>query len=595
MSRWDYQDRWIALILAASAFGVLFATEGTLAVGWDEPVYAENGQRIVIWLGTLIRGLAHGDLSEALHPTAIGTSFGLNHEHPPLAKAISGLGWALTRDWLPLPTAHRVGPMALTATLAAWIYVAVRQAGTGRIGALVGALALLDMPRLFFHAHVAGLDLPAAALWFFAVWVFWRIALIAEAAGNAQNASAAKPRADLPGFSKLWTWIAPGLVFGLALATKISNVLASVGMALWVLTSRDQRRRWELWGRLLLMGPLGLLTVIGLFPWFWSDTAPKLINWARFFTVSHYEIYQYYFGRTYLEPPWHFPIVTVLVTVPVPLLALAVIGAAQGIRPGPTQPTARLWLIQALLIVAWFMRPSSRAFDGDRLLMPTYVFLAPLAGLGFDMVARWLSSRAFARIRDDGPWMSDESLPSSIVHRPSPIVMRKAWPGFLIIVLGVAMLTPGALAIARLHPFELAYYNEAIGGVRGAYRLRLETIYWASTYRAALPELNRRAAPGATVWVMPNSWDVMYYYQKAGLLRDDLVMVRPPGWGSFYDDSGVKWIEAGIDQADFALIEYRQTTFFDYVVDYMAQHQPVWALDYRGVPLVALYQRSDGR
>ncbi len=589
------------LILAASVFGVLFTTEGTLAVGWDEPVYAENGQRIVTWLGTLMRGLVRGDLSEALNPTAIGISFGLNHEHPPLAKAISGLGWALTRNWLPLPTAHRVGPMALAAALAAWIYVAVRQAGAGRIGALVGALALLDMPRLFFHAHVAGLDLPAAAMWFFAVWVFWRLALVAEAAGNAQNASAVKPRAGLQGFSELWTWIAPGLAFGLALATKISNVLASVGMALWVLASRDRRRRWDLWGRLILMGPLGLLTVIALFPWFWSDTGSKLLNWARFFTVSHYEIYQYYFGKTYLEPPWHFPVVTVLVTVPIPLLVLAAIGAAQGVRPGPAQPrpelgrqpAARLWLIQALLTVAWFMRPSSRAFDGDRLLMPTYVFLAPLAGLGFDVSVSWLKSRVSARAQDDGRWTTDERFLSSIVRRPSSIVMRKAWPGLLTVVLGVAVLVPGALAIVRLHPFELAYYNEAIGGVRGAHRLQLETIYWASTYRAALPELNRRAAPGATVWVMPNSWDVMYYYQKAGLLRDDLVMVRPPGWGSFYDDSGVKWTEAGMDQADFALIEYRQTTFFDYVVDYMAQRRPVWALDYQGVPLVALYQRSN--
>jgi hypothetical protein len=315
------------------------------------------------------------------------------------------------------------------------------------------------------------------------------------------------------------------------------------------------------------MGPLGLLTVIMLFPWFWSDTGSKLINWVRFFTVSHYEIYQYYFGRIYLEPPWHFPVVTVLVTVPILLLTLAVIGAIQGFRPGRTQSAARLWLIQALLPVIWFMRPSSRAFDGDRLLMPTYVFLAPLAGLGFEVVASWITSH---------------------------VSIRRFRPSVLTLILGIIVLMPGALAITRLHPFELAYYNEAIGGVHGAYHRQLETIYWASTYRAALPELNHRAMPGATVWVMPNSWDVMYYYQKAGLLRDDLVMVRPPGWGSFYDDSGVKWIEASIDEADFALIEYRQTTFFDYVIDYMAQHQPVWVLDYQGVPLVALYQRSNG-
>jgi hypothetical protein len=525
-------------------------------------------------------------LSQALDPVAIGLSFGLNNEHPPVAKAISGLGWALTRRWLPLPTAHRVGPMALAAALVALIYVAVRQAGAGRPGALVGALALLDMPRVFFHAHVAALDLPAAAAWFFAVWAFWRPSLTAEAAESAEAektsassaSSAVNERVGLRRkCAALWAWIVPGLAFGLALATKISNVLAPVGVGLWLLTARERRWRWDLWGRLILAGPLGLLTVIALFPWLWSDTETKLVNWVQFFTVSHYEIYQYYFGKTYLELPWHFPIVTVLTTVPVLLLALAGIGAARALRPGPTQPAAALWLINALLTVIWFMRPASRAFDSDRLLMPAYVFLAPLVGLGFDVMVGWIRQKSEAHL----------------THRTSRITHHASrFTPFISLALAIIVLAPGALAITRLHPFELAYYNEAVGGVRGAQRLRLETIYWASTYRAVLPELNRRAAPGATVWVMPNSWDVLYYYQKAGLLRDDLVMVRPPGWGSFYDDSGVKWVEAGMDQADFAIVEYRQTTFFDYVVDYMAKHQPVWTLDYEGIPLVALYQRQ---
>jgi len=543
----DRYDRWIALTLALGVFILLFATEGSVAVGWDEPIYAENGQRIVTWLGTFLRGLARWDLSEALDPVAIGLSFGLNHEHPPIAKAVSGIGWALTRNWLPLPTAHRVGPMALSSALVALIYIAVRQASGGRLGAIAGALALLDMPRLFFHAHVAGLDLPAAAMWFFAVWAFWRLA----------------DRRDV------WAWLGSGLAFGLALATKISNVLIPVGLGLWILIEADRRRRWDLWGRLALMGPLGLATVIILFPWLWSETIPKLIEWVRFFTVSHYEIYQYYLGKTYLELPWHYPYVIVATTTPALLLGLAILGASRAFKPGPTRSAAQLWLIHALVMVAWFTRPGSRAFDSDRLLMPTYVFLAPLAGLGFDALLHWLQSLHALRI--------------------THYVLRITHCVLLLI-----SLAPGAIAIVQLHPFELAYYNELVGGVRGAHHLKLETIYWATTYRAALPELNARAQPGATVWVMPNSWDVLYYYQKAGLLREDLVMVRPPGWGSFYDDSGVNWVEGSIEEADFAIIEYRQTTFFDYVVAYMEGHQPVWMLDYQGVPLVALYQRRHG-
>ncbi|MCD6290229.1 MAG: glycosyltransferase family 39 protein, partial [Anaerolineae bacterium] len=322
----DRHDRWIALGLALGVFLILIATEGSLAVGWDEPIYIENGQRIAIWLGTFLRGLAHADLSEALDPTNIGLSFGLNHEHPPIAKAISGLGWALTRRWLPLPTAHRVGPMALAAALVALIYIAVRQAGAGKPAAIAGALALLGMPRLFFHAHVAGLDLPAAAMWFFATWAFRRLHERRYA----------------------WAWLGSGLAFGLALSTKISNVLIPISLGVWILTDRRRLRRWGLWGRLAVLPPLGLLTVIVLFPWFWSDTVPKLIEWVRFFTVSHYEIYQYYLGKTYLELPWHYPYVIVLTTTPALILALAILGATRAFKPGVMRSAAQLWLIQAL-------------------------------------------------------------------------------------------------------------------------------------------------------------------------------------------------------------------------------------------------------
>ncbi|NOZ29830.1 MAG: hypothetical protein GXP39_17520 [Chloroflexi bacterium] len=561
MSSLERRDAWIALALALFVFLLLFMTEGTVAVGWDEPIYAENGERIVLWLGTFLRGLARADLSEALDPTAIGLSFGLNNEHPPIAKAISGLGWAFTRRWLPLPTAHRVGPMAMAAALAALIYIAVRQAGAGRPGAILGAAALMGMPRLFFHAHIAELDLPAAATWFFATWVFWRLS----------------DRRDA------WAWLGSGLAFGLALSTKISNVLIPIGLGLWVLADRQRRKRWDLWGRLALMPVLGLATVIALFPWLWTETIPKLIRWARFFTVSHYEIYQYYLGKTYLELPWHYPYVIVAATTPILLLALTVLGATRAFRPGPGRSAATLWLIHAGIMVAWFTRPGSRAFDSDRLLMPTYVFLAPLAGLGLDALLRWLQSHHASRITQYA------TRNTQYASRVTYCVLRN--PILLILI----ALAPSAVAIAQLHPFELAYYSELVGGVRGAHRLKLETIYWATTYRAALPELNARAQPGATVWVMPNSWDVLYYYQKAGLLRDDLVMVRPPGWGSFYDDSGVNWVEGSIEEADFAIIEYRQTTFFDYVVAYMERHQPVWTLDYKGIPLVSLYQRQGER
>jgi hypothetical protein len=148
----------------------------------------------------------------------------------------------------------------------------------------------------------------------------------------------------------------------------------------------------------------------------------------------------------------------------------------------------------------------------------------------------------------------------------------------------------------RLHPYQLAYYSEVVGGVQGAQRLELETIYFASTYGYFLPALNQLPVD-AVVWVMPNSWDVLYYYQRVGLLRPDLVILRPPGWGSFYDDQGVRSQQGTLADADYALIERRQTTFNDTIPEYAIQLE--WAahapeldrLTRNGVVLATLHRR----
>ncbi len=164
------------------------------------------------------------------------------------------------------------------------------------------------------------------------------------------------------------------------------------------------------------------------------------------------------------------------------------------------------------------------------------------------------------------------------------------------IALALLLLLPGMFGIIRLHPFELAYYNVLVGGPRGAQRLGFETIYFASTYGYFLPELNR-LPPNSKVWVMPNSYGVLYYYQQNGLLRPDLIMLRPPGWGSFFDDQGVLWAEGWIDQADVALIERRQTAFNDALPNHdrilwWAAHAPEIArLERAGVLLASLHTR----
>src|ERR1044071_8282194 len=58
----------------------------------------------------------------------------------------------------------------------------------------------------------------------------------------------------------------------------------------------------------------------------------------------------------------------------------------------------------------------------------------------------------------------------------------------------VAVLALSIIPIVRLHPYQSTYYNELVGGTRGA-SLRFETDYWLSSYREAAMWLRAHACP----------------------------------------------------------------------------------------------------
>jgi hypothetical protein len=57
---------------------------------------------------------------------------------------------------------------------------------------------------------------------------------------------------------------------------------------------------------------------------------------------------------------------------------------------------------------------------------------------------------------------------------------------------------PGPAGILQLHPYEYIYYNELVGGVRGATG-KLELDYWCTAYRDAMDSVNEAAGPNARV------------------------------------------------------------------------------------------------
>src|SRR6185436_4752489 len=180
----------------------------------------------------------------------------------------------------------------------------------GLLAAISASLLMLLLPRALFHASLACFDAPIMTLWFATVYAYWRC---------------------LDG--RRWPWQV-GVTFGLALATKHTAVLLPFALGLHHAIAGYRAGRWRglvlhRWRVLVSLAVLGPLTLIALWPWLWLDPVAHVRDWIGFH-LKHVHYNFEYLGRNWNAPrfPWHVPVVTTLVTVPVVTLAAAAVGAA---------------------------------------------------------------------------------------------------------------------------------------------------------------------------------------------------------------------------------------------------------------------------
>ncbi len=166
----------------------------------------------------------------------------------------------------------------------------------------------------------------------------------------------------------------------------------------------------------------------------------------------------------------------------------------------------------------------------------------------------------------------------------------------VVALLVILILLPQIWAIRTLYPHLLSYYSEAIGGVAGATKMGLEATYWCETYNEVLDYLNENGEAGDIVYIDPYSHDVMYYYQRQGLLRDDLVFTSTYPATSIYDEA-IKTSQRPFSRADFVVLHSRSTTFGPEGLDsplakWLAKQEPDFEMVQDGVPLIRVYQKE---
>ena len=248
--------------------------------------------------------------------------------------------------------------------------------------------------------------------------------------------------------------------------------------------------------------PFWILT----WPWLWHDGTARLVEYFQFHR-AHHNPNAAYFGEVYVRraPPWHYAPFYLLVATPLGILLPAVASLAGLVadltRAAPRRPTSfcSCLLIHARALCAW---PSVPRYDGPRLFLNAFPFVACLAGAGF------------ARSLD---------LLGGALGKPLAGAGRAA--------LGALLLGSAALGLWRVHPFEpYSYYNALIGGPSGALRLGLSPVLWAMADRRSVDHLNRFARAGDVMYSNTGATLPLRAYRAAGLLRSDLEFGTRPQW-----------------------------------------------------------------
>jgi hypothetical protein len=552
----------LALVLAATV-----PTTGDIGLTWDEPAYRYSQVLSAQWWERLAQARTRSDLHTLFEPDTLLYYWpygrhGINF-HPPLAGQLNLATYAVFGRWMKDIPARRLASVfeyALTITIGFGFLA--RRYGSWVGGMMAGAL--LFMPRVYGDGHIAGTDAPGLLLWAATSLAFWKglhepqarrwrvavgvlvglafvekmaavlvfLPLLAWLAVSRLPRALIRPgdRADwIDGALTIAALLAPlGIasaevlrlshtlpppastnLFIVRPATALPGAILAVPLLVWIARQLLGRvfRNHPVWGverpaLEMVTATLAFAPVVAWLgnPAWWRETLPRLTHYyllstARRGALPNIQIL--YLGQTYeYSLPWHNAGTLIAITVPASILAAAVAGVVVVVLRLGLDRLPLFFLANLATLPVMRMLPTP-AHDGVRLFLPTFFFLAGLAGWGAVGVANGLAR--LLRVR--------------------AALLRGA--------VATLVLLPAAWQLIKIHPFELSYYNELVGGPRGAWNAGFELAYWYDAFNGrTLAALNRTLPPGAVVDFLNLMSDPPTFFelQALGELRGDIVL-----------------------------------------------------------------------
>ena len=527
----------VAVAATLATLLTLAPSSGGPGVTCDEPYHVLYGKRLV----TAWRTQGPGFFS----PRNIRRNFswqpGGAPVHPPLGNWL--LGWAndLVDPNPDEPAAISiVAPRFVSAIafglLVLWVGLAtVRMAGP--LAGTVAAAGVCLVPRVFGHAHLAALDM-LTTLWFVG-------AILAVIAADARG-------------GRWWHYAIAGVVWGLAMLTRLSGVLVGPPVVVWLL--------WRLRRRAFV--PLGTWAAAGLgtlfagWPWLWVDTVAHVRQFLDTAT-NRISIHVYYLGSVWgdtpdHQAPWHYTPVMFVLALPLGLFVLGLLGLwarsvgwdkRSAVPPAkgpahsggtalclshPTVPDRApnqalgYWLIMGSLafVLVAFSWPGRPMYDGVRLFLMALPLWAVSVGIG----AKWLAE-----------------------HWP-----LGRWPARARIGVLAAIVAAQGVGLILYHPCYLSHYNLLVGGLPGAEKLGFEVTYWGDS---VTEDLFRELAPRANGETIVFGPSLAPYQVYVGILSQSLGPLLDAGKTHF--ELWSRKSPSRAEKATYAVIYRREANLAD--------------------------------
>jgi hypothetical protein len=303
-----------------------------------------------------------------------------------------------------------------------------------------------------------------------------------------------------------WRWGIAAVALGLTGAIRVFGPFAG----LLVTADAHHRLKRKAWPHLGAYWLLSGITLYTAWPFLWRSPLRHLYEAVFRMSRFPWQGRVLYEGQAYsvTELAWHFVPRMLLFQLTIPAIVLGGLGLLVTLRT--MARTRRLPFGEGMILV-WFGLPVAVV------LMFDVQIYNPFRQLMFVLPALFF-------------------LACIGVEKLIGLVRGNAWA--MLVITGA--LAPGLWAIVQLHPYEIVYYNELVGGVAGAYgRFGLE--HWGTTFREAIEYVNGVALPDARVYVSTGEVHTMTPFARADLqfsrLTSEVRLQRPRGAYAIEGDS----------------------------------------------------------